>query len=108
LIGAKSELKFIKSSGFFFMMKKLKIDRDKCSGCCQCILVCPINLQIEPRLKEGIIPPRSKMKGELIMRVINGINTLLHPEYCYNKDFDFECDRCVQICPTGAFQMVEE
>jgi len=89
---------------------KLKIDSNKCTGCTQCILVCPINIQIEPRIKEGIIPPKSQMRSEydLVMRVINGVTTLIHPEYCYNKDFDFECKRCVEICPTGAFQMVEE
>ena len=89
-------------------MKKLKIDSNKCTGCRQCIFACPINLQIEPKLKLGIIPPRDDSKPDLIMRVINGKTTLIHPEYCYNKDFDFECDRCVKICPTGAFQMVDE
>ncbi|MHA1269644.1 MAG: 4Fe-4S binding protein [Candidatus Helarchaeota archaeon] len=89
-------------------MKKLRIDEEKCTGCCQCILICPINIQVEPKLKQGIIPPRSKTKGELIMRVINGKTTLLHPEYCYQKDFDFICNWCAKICPTGAFQIIED
>ncbi|TFF89257.1 MAG: 4Fe-4S dicluster domain-containing protein [Promethearchaeota archaeon] len=89
-------------------MKRLKIDEKKCTGCTQCIFACPINLQIEPRLKLGVIPPQKETEPDLIMRVINGKTTLIHPEYCYNKEFDFECNRCVQICPTGAFQIVEE
>jgi ferredoxin len=89
-------------------MKRLKIDPNKCTGCTQCILACPINLQIEPILKEGFIPPRSQGKKELVMRVINGVTTLIHPEYCYNKEFDYECNKCVLICPTGAFQIVDE
>ena len=88
-------------------MKKLRIDTEKCTGCSQCILACPINLQIEPKLKLGIIPPISESK-ELVMRVIDGVNRLIHPEYCYNKNFDYNCDRCVQICPTGAFQIIDE
>ena len=63
------------------------VDEVKCIGCGACFQVCPV----EPKVME-IKEIKNKEQKSVIV----------HPEMC---DFG---KACVEACPTGAFQLVED
>ncbi len=60
-------------------MRKVKIDREKCTNCMECIEVCP----------EGLF------------KVENGKPVYVHTEHCP------ECDLCLNVCPEDAISVFE-
>ena len=80
----------------------ITVDPELCSGCCTCVLACPINLKIEPLCEEGIAPKTNNV----VMRVINGVCQPLNTHLCRAKTF--KCGLCEQICPNGALKIIEE
>jgi NAD-dependent dihydropyrimidine dehydrogenase PreA subunit len=80
----------------------MKVDPELCSGCCTCVLACPINIKIEPLCEDGIAPKTNKV----VMRVINGVCHPLNIGLCQAKKF--KCNLCENVCPNGALKLIEE
>ena len=71
-------------------MKKLKVFKEKCTGCGNCIEVCPVNETVDPKQLKGK-PPKGK-----IFRLINDV---IDPVGLCQQ-----CDPapCMEICPAPA------
>jgi len=79
----------------------IEIDPELCSGCCTCVLACPLNIQIEPLCGDGIAPRTNKV----VLRVINGVCYPLNIDLCQAKSF--ECGLCENLCPNGALKIIK-
>ncbi|MCI5212318.1 MAG: 4Fe-4S dicluster domain-containing protein [Candidatus Electrothrix sp. ATG2] len=62
-------------------MREVKIDREKCTSCLECVEVCPEKVYV--------------LMGNKPIRV--------YPERCLGH----ECGLCVNICPEDAISVVE-
>jgi NAD-dependent dihydropyrimidine dehydrogenase PreA subunit len=80
--------------------KKVPVVRkDRCQGCSNCVMACPINQRIDKQIIEGEAPK----SDDVVLRVKNGTCRILNVELCAGKDF--ECRRCEEICPRGAIRV---
>jgi len=67
---------------------KLIYEKEKCVGCGNCVIVCPLNLSLEVRAKGG--------KGGNVVKVKDGT---LEVEECP------VCGLCVRFCPFNALKL---
>jgi NAD-dependent dihydropyrimidine dehydrogenase PreA subunit len=81
---------------------EIQVDPELCSGCCTCVLACPINIKIEPLCADGIAPKTNKV----VLRVINGVCRVLNFDLCKAKSF--QCGLCESLCPNGALKIVKK
>ncbi|MHA1648945.1 MAG: 4Fe-4S binding protein [Candidatus Helarchaeota archaeon] len=80
---------------------EIVVDPDLCSGCCTCVLACPVNREIEPLCAEGIAPKTNAV----VLRVINGVCQVLNFDLCKGQE---KCGLCEALCPNGALKFKEE
>ncbi len=73
-------------------MVELKVDQDKCLGCGNCVVACPVNGSISPEVASG----HGSKTEETIMMVENGLIKLFNPDKCT------KCGTCPLFCPTDA------
>ena len=73
-------------------MVELKVDQDKCLGCGNCVVACPVNGSISPETAGGHGPKTE----DVIMMVENGVIKL------FNEDKGPRCGTCPLVCPTDA------
>ncbi len=78
---------------------EITVNPELCTGCCTCVLACPLNLEIEPLCAEGIAPKTNNV----VLRVINGACRVLNPDLCKRKTFP--CGLCEALCPNGALKI---
>lgn len=76
-------------------MVELKVDQDKCLGCGNCVVSCPVNGAISPESAGGH-GPKTK---EVIMMVENGLVKLFNVDKCT------QCGTCPLFCPTDAIYL---
>lgn len=81
---------------------EIEVNQELCSGCSTCVLVCPVNIEIEPQCAQGIAPKTNKV----ILRVINGVCRVLHPDLC--KLHSEDCGYCEAICANGALKILKK
>lgn len=81
---------------------EITVDPELCSGCCSCVLVCPVNIEIEPHCADGIAPKTN----DVLLRVINGACRVLHLDQC--KEITGECGLCEAICANGALKIIKK
>ncbi|MHA2081178.1 MAG: (Fe-S)-binding protein, partial [Candidatus Thorarchaeota archaeon] len=56
----------------------IKLDESKCSGCNNCVVVCPVDVAAEPSTSEG----KAAMSEDTVFRVENGISKIINLEKC--------------------------
>ena len=77
-------------------MYKLEVYAEKCHGCGNCVISCPVNAK-DDNVHGGAGPDEDSI---LIMQVINGVVKLLNPDLCNG------CGACVEACPVDAIKLV--
>ena len=78
-------------------MYKLVVYPEKCHGCGNCVVSCPVNAK-DPNTWGGKGPETD----EVVMRVENGVVTIVNGDLCGG------CGACVEACPVDAIKLVIE
>ena len=55
----------------------IKLDESKCTGCSNCVVVCPVDVAAEPPTAEG----KAAQKGTTVFLVENGISKIINLSY---------------------------
>ncbi len=80
----------------------IKLDPDKCTGCGNCVVVCPVNVSIEPKIAKGI----GVKRFDLIFLVENGKAKILDLEKCRRFPPErINCRVCEEYCYSGAIEI---
>ena len=71
----------------------IKLDEDRCTGCGNCVVVCPVDVAVEPDTAIG----RAGKSGDTVFRVENGISKIINLEKCRRFPPDkLNCRVCEQ------------
>lgn len=80
----------------------VKLDESKCTGCGNCVVVCPVDVAAEPPTSEG----KAAMGTATVFRVENGISKIINLEKCRRFPPDrLNCRVCEQYCCTDAIEI---
>ncbi|MHA2163202.1 MAG: (Fe-S)-binding protein [Candidatus Thorarchaeota archaeon] len=80
----------------------IKLDEDKCTGCGNCVVVCPVDVAVEPSTSHG----KAAMSGDTVFRVENGISKIINLDKCRRFPPDrLNCRVCEQYCCTDAIEI---
>ena len=71
----------------------LATDDNKCLGCGNCVIVCPVNAASDPFLAAGHL---NELDGKPLLEILNGTVTVLNQALCGG------CGACAMICPVDA------
>ncbi len=80
----------------------LRLDEEKCTGCGNCVIVCPANVAAEKEVARGTGP-----KGdEVVFRVENGVSKIINLQRCRRFPPDrINCRVCEEYCYTRAIEI---
>jgi len=78
------------------LMYKLEVYPEKCHGCGNCVVACPVNAQ-DPDVYGGKGPSSDE---KLVMRVENGVVSIVNGDLCGG------CGACIEACPVDAIKLV--
>ena len=80
----------------------IKLDETKCTGCGNCVVVCPVDAAAEPPTSIG----KAAMGTDTVFRVENGISIIINLEKCRRFPPDrLNCRVCEQYCCTDAIEI---
>lgn len=80
----------------------VKLDESKCTGCGNCVVVCPVDIAVEPPTGYG----KAAKDGLTVFRVENGISKIINLEKCRRYPPDkLNCRVCEQYCCTDAIEI---
>ncbi len=80
----------------------LKLDEDKCTGCGNCVVVCPANASVDSGTARG----RGASSGEVVFMVENGVAKIINLEKCRRFPPDrINCRLCEQYCYSKAIEI---
>ncbi|MFQ5975831.1 MAG: 4Fe-4S binding protein [Candidatus Hydrothermarchaeales archaeon] len=71
---------------------KMKVEDDKCSGCGNCVIVCPVNALNSVDIQGG----KGGIESEFILDIGKGIAYIFDPELCNG------CGACISACAHDA------
>jgi ferredoxin len=80
-------------------MARVKIDKEVCQGCGNCVAICPYG--IERRMYESGFESCRVEKADEAICVVNGVACVLKPELCSKCKFR----DCIKVCPSGAIRI---
>ena len=82
----------------------LIIHPEKCFGCNNCVIACPVNVAAEPtRCGVGLGPKTDKS----ILRVVDGVVVCSNPKECRRFGLNkVLCNACTSTCPSKAIEFV--
>ncbi len=76
------------------MSFRLEIDQEKCTGCNNCIVVCPVSALSDLSVRGG-----KGGGGDDCFGVASGAVKIYNPEFCTG------CGTCIGACPAGAIKL---
>ena len=80
----------------------VKLDELKCTGCGNCVVVCPVDAAVEPETEHG----KAAKSTSTVFRVENGISKIINLEKCRRFPPDrMNCRVCEQYCCTDAIEI---
>jgi 4Fe-4S ferredoxin len=80
----------------------VRLDESKCTGCGNCVVVCPVDVAAEPPTSQG----KAAMLEETVFRVENGICKIINLPKCRRYPPDrLNCRVCEQYCLTEAIEI---
>jgi len=78
------------------------VDPDKCTGCGNCVVVCPANVAVDPEVGRGL----STTSDDVVLRVEDGKIKIVKLENCRRlPPHRLDCRVCEQYCYTGAIKV---
>lgn len=80
----------------------VKLDETKCTGCSNCVVVCPVDVAAEAPTSEG----KAAKSGETVFWVENGISKIINLDKCRRFPPNrMNCRVCEQYCCTDAIEI---
>jgi len=80
----------------------LKLDETKCTGCGNCVVVCPVDASVEPGTASG----KAARTMETVFRVEDGIVKIINLEKCRRFPPErMNCRVCEQGCYVNAIEI---
>jgi 4Fe-4S ferredoxin len=80
----------------------LSLDETKCTGCGNCVVVCPVDATVEPDTAVG----RAARSGKTVFAVENGTARIINLEKCRRFPPDrMNCRVCEQGCYVNAIEI---
>ena len=78
------------------MFYKLEVYPERCHGCGNCVIVCPVNAK-----ESGVFGGKGpEDESKMVTKVINGVVTILNGNLCRG------CGACIEVCPADAIKLV--
>ncbi len=80
----------------------VKLDESKCTGCGNCVVVCPVDVAAEPNTSQGF----AARSTDTVFRVENGVSKIINLDKCRRFPPDrLNCRVCEQYCCTDAIEI---
>ncbi|MHA2118517.1 MAG: (Fe-S)-binding protein [Candidatus Thorarchaeota archaeon] len=80
----------------------VKLDDTKCTGCGNCVVVCPVDVAVEPATSHG----KAGKSRDTVFIVENGVSKIINLEKCRRFPPDrLNCRVCEQYCCTDAIEI---
>ncbi len=76
-------------------MYRLVVYPEKCHGCGNCVVACPVNAR-DPNTYGGKGPDDESI---IVIKVVNGVVSVINSELCGG------CGACVEACPVNAINI---
>ncbi|AEH60519.1 Fe-S cluster domain protein [Methanosalsum zhilinae DSM 4017] len=82
----------------------LIVHEERCTGCGNCVVACPVNVSYDPK---GTAIGKAPTSEKVILKVVDGIvrTSSLHECRRYG-DEKILCNACIITCPTKAIEFV--
>jgi len=83
----------------------LTLDEDLCTGCGNCVTVCPAQISHDPKIASGVAPQEDS--NDLIFRVEDGKVKILNLDICRRVTPPvMACDVCEHYCMSKAIKII--
>ena len=80
----------------------VKLDESKCTGCGNCVVICPVDVAAELQTSKGF----AARSTDTVFRVESGISKIINLEKCRRFPPDrLNCRVCEQYCCTDAIEI---
>ena len=80
----------------------IKLDEKLCTGCGNCVVVCPVDATVEPETAAG----KAARSGETVFQVKDGVTHIINLEKCRRFPPDrVNCRVCEQGCYVEAIEI---